>query len=120
MDQKFRGFVLESDKGMDLVAYLLCYGLEIKDKPGEWSGAVHESITNGHAEQHGLCRAVSYIVQSLSAERAFGAKLASPIKAQLPPKISTLGNAGDFLISVSVIVRGSRSSSPNLIRPSIQ
>ena len=35
MIQKFRSFVLESDKGMDLVAYLLCYGLEIKDKPGE-------------------------------------------------------------------------------------
>lgn len=32
--QKFRAYLLDSDKGMDVMAYLLCYGLEIKDKPG--------------------------------------------------------------------------------------
>lgn len=32
--QKFRAYLLDSEKGMDVMAYLLCYGLEIKDKPG--------------------------------------------------------------------------------------
>ncbi len=31
--QKFRSHVLESDNSMNLVVDLLCYGLEIKDKP---------------------------------------------------------------------------------------
>jgi hypothetical protein len=31
--QKFRLYLLDSDKAMDIVAYLLCYGLDIKDKP---------------------------------------------------------------------------------------
>ena len=54
-------------------------------------------------EQHGLCRVISYIVQSLSAEKAFGAKLSSPIKAQLPPKWNTMGNAGHFLVNVGTV-----------------
>ena len=32
--QKFRAYVLDSDRAMDVFAYLMCYGLEIKDKPG--------------------------------------------------------------------------------------
>ena len=35
INQKFRAYILESDRSMDLVAYLLCYCLEIKDKPRE-------------------------------------------------------------------------------------
>jgi hypothetical protein len=31
--QKFRLFLLDSEKSMILLAYLLTYGLEIKDKP---------------------------------------------------------------------------------------
>ena len=31
--QKFRAYFLDLDKCMDVVAYLLCYALEIKDKP---------------------------------------------------------------------------------------
>ncbi|CAL1704126.1 unnamed protein product [Somion occarium] len=82
LNKKFRAYVLDSDKAMDILAYLFCYGLDLKDKP----------------EQHGLCRAISYIVQSLSAERAFGQKLASPIKAHIPQKWAALGSAADFLI----------------------
>ena len=33
--QKFRAYLLDSDKAMDVLAYLLCYSLEIKDKPGK-------------------------------------------------------------------------------------
>ena len=32
--QKFRAYVLDSDSSLDILGYLLCYGLEIKDKPG--------------------------------------------------------------------------------------
>ncbi|KAH9951382.1 high-temperature-induced dauer-formation protein-domain-containing protein [Amylocystis lapponica] len=82
LNKKFRAYVLESDKAMDILGYLLCYGTEIKDKP----------------QQHGLCRVLSYIVQSLSAERAFGSKLNSPMKVPLPQKWSTLGTSSDFMI----------------------
>ena len=32
--QKFRAYLLEQEKSMDILAYLLCHFLEIKDKPG--------------------------------------------------------------------------------------
>lgn len=51
-------------------------------------------------EQHGLCRALSYIIQTLSAEPIFGPWLIMPIKAQLPLKWNTSGTAGDFMINV--------------------
>lgn len=40
MLQKFRAYLLESDKAVDVLAYLLCYSLEIKDKPGKLSWSV--------------------------------------------------------------------------------
>lgn len=87
---------------MDLVAYLLCYTLEIKDKPRTLPVlplyALH--LTLFKTEQHGLCRALSYIIQTLSAETTFGVKLANPIKAQLPAKWSHTGSAADFMINV--------------------
>lgn len=52
-------------------------------------------------EQHGLCRAVSYIVQTLTAESTFCLKLTTPLKAQVPQKWGTLGHAADFMINVS-------------------
>lgn len=52
------------------------------------------------SEQHGLCRALSYIIQTLSAEPAFGRVLSNPIKAQLPAKWHTGGTAGDFIVNV--------------------
>ncbi|GJE86851.1 high-temperature-induced dauer-formation protein-domain-containing protein [Phanerochaete sordida] len=103
LNKKFRAFILESDRGMDVVAYLLCYGIEVKDKP----------------EQHGLCRAISYIIQSLSAERAFGAKLASPIKVQLPAKAAVLGNAGDFLINAVYSMIATTQGSLNSLYPAL-
>ena len=99
--QKFRAFVLESDKAMDITAYLLCYGLEIKDKPG----TLPLDLTDLHflidsLEQHGMCRVLSYMIQGLSAERSFGMKLSSPLKAHLPQKWAIVGNAGDFIVQV--------------------
>lgn len=51
-------------------------------------------------EQHGLCRSLSYIIQTLSAEKAFAVKLNTPIKIQIPPKWHVPGTAADFLINV--------------------
>jgi hypothetical protein len=71
-------------------------------------------------DQHGLCRAISYIIQSLSAERTFGNKLAAPIKVQLPPKATVVGNAGDFLINVSIGSWQLSLDSYGYFRPSMQ
>jgi hypothetical protein len=56
-------------------------------------------------EQHGLCRALSYIVQTLSAEKTFGARLSSPIKGQVPAKYHNGGTMADFLIQVRSIYK---------------
>ena len=37
--QKFRTYLLEQEKSMDIVCYLLCYFLEIRDKPRRSSEA---------------------------------------------------------------------------------
>ena len=34
LNKKFRTYVIESDKVVDLVVHLLCYCLDAKDKPG--------------------------------------------------------------------------------------
>ncbi|KAL4067524.1 high-temperature-induced dauer-formation protein-domain-containing protein [Scleroderma citrinum] len=83
LNKKFRAYVLDSEKAVDILAYLLCYGLEIKDKP----------------QQHGICRALSYIIQTLSAESAFGSKLSLQIKIPIPSKWATPGTAADFMIT---------------------
>ncbi|ELU43067.1 Hid1 domain-containing protein [Rhizoctonia solani AG-1 IA] len=72
---KFRAFVMDSDKCVDLIAYLLCTCLEIKDKP----------------QTQGLCRALSYIIQSMSSDFALGSKLHLPVKIAVPAKWSTPG-----------------------------
>jgi hypothetical protein len=58
-------------------------------------------VTDFPEEQHGLCRALSYIIQTLSAEPAFGLKLSGPIKAPIHSKWNPGGTAADFLINVS-------------------
>lgn len=54
-----------------------------------------------YLEQHGHCRALTYIIQTLSAEPAFGNKLSAPIKMLIPAKWATPGTAADFMITVS-------------------
>jgi len=92
---------------MDALAYLLCYSLEVKDKPrkAQYDVDGHRLSPNlpRFAEQHGLCRSLSYIIQTLSAEKAFAAKLNTPIKVQVPPKWHVPGTAADFLINVRLL-----------------
>ncbi|KAG8684661.1 hypothetical protein FRC09_015245, partial [Ceratobasidium sp. 395] len=83
VNKKFRAFVMESDKCIDLVAHLLCSCLEVKDKP----------------QSQGFCRALSYIIQSISSEPALGAKLHLPVKIAVPAKWATAGTTGDFMIT---------------------
>ena len=64
---------------------------------------MHSCFLISIKEQHGLCRAISYILQSLSAEPAFNSKLSSPIRMQLPSKWACQGTAGDFMINVSIL-----------------
>ncbi|KAK1222795.1 hypothetical protein PQX77_014363, partial [Marasmius sp. AFHP31] len=101
LNKKFRAYVLDSERAMDLIAYLLCYNLEIKDKP----------------QQHGLCRALSYIMQTLSAEPTFGLKLSSPIKANIPAKWAVPGSAADFLICSIYSIVATTSGALNSLYP---
>ncbi|KZT65447.1 hypothetical protein DAEQUDRAFT_752564 [Daedalea quercina L-15889] len=103
LNRKFRAYALDSDRATDILAYLLCYGIEVKDKP----------------QQHGLCRTISYIIQSISAERVFGQKLASPIKAQLPQKWSNLGTAADFMIHAIYNMVATTSGALNSLYPAL-
>ncbi|KLO07390.1 hypothetical protein SCHPADRAFT_922914 [Schizopora paradoxa] len=103
LNKKFRNYILESGKVVRLLAYLLCYCMEAKDKP----------------QQHGVCRAISYIIQSLSSENAFGAKLAFPMKVPLPAKWSVQGNVGDFVINSIYTVISTSSGRLNSLYPSL-
>ncbi|KAJ3723483.1 high-temperature-induced dauer-formation protein-domain-containing protein [Lentinula guzmanii] len=103
LNKRFRAYVLDSDQGMDLIAYLLCYKMEIKDKP----------------QQHGICRALSYIVQTLSAEPAFGQRLTYPIKASLPSKFPASGTAADFLINTIYSIVATTSGQLNSLYPAL-
>ncbi|KAF9009367.1 high-temperature-induced dauer-formation protein-domain-containing protein [Cyathus striatus] len=103
LNKKFRSHVLESDMGIDLVAHFLCYFLEIKDKP----------------QQHGVCRAISYIVQTLSAEASFGLKLSHPIKIPLPAKWNFGGTAADFLIMAIYSIVATTSGALNSLYPAL-
>ncbi|KAK0459482.1 high-temperature-induced dauer-formation protein-domain-containing protein [Desarmillaria tabescens] len=95
--------MIELNKATDLIAHLLCYNLEIKDKP----------------QQHGLCRTLSYIIQTLSAEPAFGNRLASPIRIQVPAKWSMSGTAADFMINAIYSVVATTSGSLNSLYPAL-
>ncbi|KAJ4488228.1 high-temperature-induced dauer-formation protein-domain-containing protein [Lentinula aciculospora] len=103
LNKRFRAYVLDSDQGMGLIAYLVCYNLEIKDKP----------------QQHGICRALSYIVQTLSAEPAFGQRLSNPIKTSLPSKFPACGTTADFLINAIYSIVATTSGQLNSLYPAL-
>ncbi|KAI9566513.1 high-temperature-induced dauer-formation protein-domain-containing protein [Boletus coccyginus] len=103
LNKKFRAYLLDSDKATDVLAYLLYYGLDIKDKP----------------QQHGLCRALTYIIQTLSAEPAFGNKLSTPIRVSLPAKWATPGTAADFMITAIYSMIATTSGTLNSLYPAL-
>ncbi|KAF8841173.1 hypothetical protein BDN67DRAFT_928885 [Paxillus ammoniavirescens] len=103
LNKKFRAYLLDSDKAVDVLAHLLCYGLEIKDKP----------------QQHGLCRALSYIIQTLSAEPAFGNKLSLSIKVPVPAKWASPGTVADFMITAIYSMIATTSGALNSLYPAL-
>ncbi|EIW85271.1 hypothetical protein CONPUDRAFT_118003 [Coniophora puteana RWD-64-598 SS2] len=103
LNKKFRAFVLDSDHANDILGYLLCYSLDIKDKP----------------QQHGMCRAISYIIQTLSAEPAFGSRLSSAMKIQVPSKWATPGTTADFMIIAIYSIVATTSGTLNSLYPAL-
>lgn len=103
LNKKFRSFVLESEKCNDVTAHLVCYLVELKDKP----------------QQHGMCRTLSYILQTLSAEPAFGLKLQTPVRMQLPAKYQVPGSAADFTINAIYSVISTTSGQLNSLYPAL-
>ncbi|KAF8328817.1 high-temperature-induced dauer-formation protein-domain-containing protein [Cantharellus anzutake] len=105
LNKKFRAHLLESEKLLDLIAYLLCFCLENKDKP----------------QHHGLCRALSYVVQSLSAEMRFAMRLQDvmPARIPIPSKWQALGSAGDFFITSIYSIVATTSGSLNSLYPAL-
>ncbi|KAF8309828.1 hypothetical protein DL93DRAFT_2044105, partial [Clavulina sp. PMI_390] len=105
LNKKFRAYLLESEKLLDVTAYLLCYCLENKDKP----------------QHHGLCRALSYIMQSLSAEKRFGQQMQSPMPTRIPipQKWVAIGTAADFFVSSIYSVVATTSGSLNSLYPAL-
>ncbi|KAF9533431.1 high-temperature-induced dauer-formation protein-domain-containing protein [Crepidotus variabilis] len=103
LNKKFRIYVLESEKSMDLIAHLLFYCVEIKDRP----------------QQHGVCRMVSYILQALSAEPSFGSKLCKPLHVHLPTKWGPVDTAQDFLIQAIYAIVASTSGALSSVYPAM-
>jgi hypothetical protein len=89
---------------MDLIAYLLCLALEVKDKPRKSISSMHFCRTQSpYTEHHGLSRALSYILESLSAYPAMGNKMPNQLRTRVPAKWSIQGSLGDFIINVCSI-----------------
>ncbi|KAF5331063.1 hypothetical protein D9619_005935 [Psilocybe cf. subviscida] len=103
LNKKFCTYLLESDKSMDFIACLLFYCVEIKDKP----------------QQHGVCRAISYIVQALSADPVFGEKLRNPIRVQLPTKWGHCDTAADFIIQAVYSMVATTSGNLTFLYPAL-
>ncbi|KAG9095774.1 hypothetical protein FRC06_009431 [Ceratobasidium sp. 370] len=101
--KKFRAFVMDSEKCIDLVAYLLCSCLEVKDKP----------------QHQGFCRALSYIIQSISSEHALGAKLHLPVRIAIPAKWATAGTTGDFMITAIYSIVATTSGTLTSLYPAL-
>lgn len=62
---------------------------------------VTSSLMSQISGSHGLSRALSYIVQSLSGEPGFANKLLLPVRIQVPPKWVVTGTTADFMINVN-------------------
>ncbi|KAF8162962.1 high-temperature-induced dauer-formation protein-domain-containing protein [Crassisporium funariophilum] len=103
LNKKFCNYILESEKSMDFIACLLFYCVEIKDKP----------------QQHGVCRAISYIIQTLSAESNFGSRFNDPIHVQLPTKWGPVDSAAEFMIHAIYAIVATTSGNLSSLYPAL-
>ncbi|KAG8953735.1 hypothetical protein FRC04_001939 [Tulasnella sp. 424] len=105
LNKKFRTHLTESDKVVEILVYLLLFCLEHKDKP----------------QHHGLCRALSYIIQTLSSEPAFGTKMTLPVPSRIviPAKWAVPGCTADFFISAVYYTVATTSGQLNFTYPAL-
>ncbi|KAI7863832.1 high-temperature-induced dauer-formation protein-domain-containing protein [Spinellus fusiger] len=87
INARFRAYLMETDHALDLMVVLIYYTMENK----------------ANVAQVGLVRMCTFILQTLSSDRAFGVKLSKPFVTQsyLPALIripASHGTYGDFLI----------------------
>ncbi|KAK6910396.1 hypothetical protein I203_104428 [Kwoniella mangroviensis CBS 8507] len=82
LNKRFRQYLLDSGKALDVVCYILVTSLDLKDDPAH----------------HGLLRLLSYLLQTLSADKAFAVSLNQTIRMAIPSKWAVAGTAADFLI----------------------
>ncbi|KAL7421522.1 hypothetical protein Q5752_003291 [Cryptotrichosporon argae] len=82
LNKRFRSYLFESGKAIDVIGYVLICCLEFKDDPAH----------------HGLLRMLSYLLQTLSADPAFAAALNQPLRQAVPAKWAVQGSAADFMI----------------------
>ncbi|KAG8897955.1 hypothetical protein FRB99_007774 [Tulasnella sp. 403] len=105
LNKKFRSYVLESDKLVDVFAYMLWFLLEHKDKP----------------QHHGFCRVLSYMIQVLSGESSFGSKLSQPIpgRVAISARWATPGSVGDFFVTSVYYMVATTSGQLNFLYPAL-
>lgn len=82
LNKRFRAYVFESGKAIDIIGYVLICCLEFKGDPS----------------QHGFLRLLSYLLQTLSADQAFGSAINQPLRQAVPAKWAVQGSAADFMI----------------------
>ncbi|WVO16453.1 hypothetical protein L204_104130 [Cryptococcus depauperatus] len=82
LNKRFKQYLLASGKSLDLMVYILVTSLEFKDDPS----------------YHGLLRLLAYLLQTISAEPAFGKNLNQTIRMSVPNKWTVAGSAADFMI----------------------
>ncbi|WWC70472.1 uncharacterized protein I206_104423 [Kwoniella pini CBS 10737] len=82
LNKRFRQYLLDSGKALDVVCYILVTCLDLKDDPAH----------------HGLLRLLSYLLQTLSADKAFAVSLNQTIRMAIPSKWAVTGTAADFMI----------------------
>ncbi|RUP45654.1 high-temperature-induced dauer-formation protein-domain-containing protein [Jimgerdemannia flammicorona] len=100
INKRFRNYLLETDRVLDVLVVLLYYALEYKL----------------NAAQIGLVRMCAFILQTLSSDRAFGVKLNKVFDghSSLPPNVRIQafhGSYADFLIiSIYILIATTRGS----------
>lgn len=82
LNKRFRSYVFESGKAIDVIGHILLCCLENKNDPS----------------QHGLLRLLSYLLQTLSADQGFAEALNQPLRQTVPAKWAVQGSAADFMI----------------------
>jgi hypothetical protein len=115
--------MVEGDRAVDIVAYLACYCLELRNEPSKYQfsnrfahdyllfvvSTIYQLFINVSTEPHGTSRVLAYMIQSITSEPAFGQQVNVPLRLPLPGKWSSNGTgtfvggpAAEFYIYVRI------------------